>query len=301
MAKRGMDRTIYTLEKGLKEAGKIEAYKGDIEAYDKFIGEQRPDLKRADVEDVKRSAQGFVDWMREKGQSNYTIAHRLTGLASALGTTKDKLPCETIHRGQPQKGREGAKTVQNDLNKPVRELNSLVGIRRAEIGNLRGRDLLEKDGRLYVVVEHGKGGKYQEQLILKKDEEKVRSFFEGKGKDEYIFNKAQMEACEHANLHGLRREHAQECYKHYESLLKSPIEREKMKDLLEARFNSNRAKMGKFDRQKMDVPYVTRGDVRHELYEAGKQLTYDRLALMATSVLHLSHYREDVAVKNYMK
>ena len=295
------DKTERTLMEGLKKADRVTQYKADIESYKKFIKEQRPDLKRADLEKVKRSAQDFADWMREKGQSEYTIAHRLTGLATALGTTKDKLPCETIHRGQPQKGREGSKTVVNDLNRPVRELNACVGIRRAELGDLRGRDLLEKDGRLYVVVEKGKGGKRQEQLILEKDEEKVRSFFEGKGADEYIFSKAQMEACEHANLHELRREHAQDCYKYYEELLNTPYKREKMKDLLEARFNANPKKKGKFERWRMDTIYHCRGAVRQEMFEAGRPTDYDYLSIMAVSVLHLAHYRADVAVKNYMK
>ena len=51
----------------------------------------------------------------------------------------------------------------------------------------------------------------------------------------------------------------------------------------------------------MDKPYITRGKVKQELLDAGRPVVFDRLALMAVSVLHLAHYREDVTVKNYMK
>ena len=145
-------RVTATLREGLRSANRLEQYQADVKAYQKFADETYKntngaiDLRRASAEDIKQSSQQFMDYMKAKGQSAYTIAHRMTGLATALGTTKDKLPCEKIYRGQPQKGRDNARIVRNELNARVREFNSMVGIRRDEIGSLKGNNLKEKEG-----------------------------------------------------------------------------------------------------------------------------------------------------------
>jgi len=301
MAKK--DRTSYRLNYALKSQNKLDKYGNDVKTYDKFIKAQFDrsggsyDLRRATDEQIIDSTQDFVNWCRENNKSEASIAHYLTGLATALGTTKDKFPCETIHRGQPKKGRDNSRVVNNRLT----DANYNIGIRQAELVRLKGKDLLIENGKMYVYVVKGKGGKRQKQYILPWKEQAVASFFRTVGKDEYVFTKEEAKAAHNSNLHYCRRKNAQEAYYYYEKLLKNPIEREKMKDKLEKRFAENPKKAGRFDREKMDIPYVSRGAVKKELYEAGVQTEFDRLALMATSVLHLAHYREDVCVKNYMK
>ncbi|MEG2200131.1 MAG: hypothetical protein RRY25_07600, partial [Anaerovorax sp.] len=46
--------------------------------------------------------------------------------------------------------------------------------------------------------------------------------------------------------------------------------------------------------------YHLRGKNRELAVEAGFPVAYDRLALMAVSVFHLSHWRADVTVDNYI-
>ena len=49
-----------------------------------------------------------------------------------------------------------------------------------------------------------------------------------------------------------------------------------------------------------EQPYKLRGENRQKAIELGKKTEYNRLALMMVSVLHLSHWRLDVTVTNYL-
>ena len=48
-----------------------------------------------------------------------------------------------------------------------------------------------------------------------------------------------------------------------------------------------------------EKPYYLRSN-RETALRMGKPIAYNRLALMAVSVLHLSHWRTDVTVTNYI-
>lgn len=49
-----------------------------------------------------------------------------------------------------------------------------------------------------------------------------------------------------------------------------------------------------------EKPYELRGENRQKAIEQGKETEYNRLALMAVSVLHLSHWRLGVTATNYL-
>jgi hypothetical protein len=49
-----------------------------------------------------------------------------------------------------------------------------------------------------------------------------------------------------------------------------------------------------------DRPYKLRGDNLSKALASGSPTEYNRLALMCVSVLHLSHWRLDVTVTNYV-
>lgn len=46
--------------------------------------------------------------------------------------------------------------------------------------------------------------------------------------------------------------------------------------------------------------YVLRGDNRKKALREGKPIRYNRLAIMATSIFKLSHWRTNVTVQNYI-
>ena len=49
-----------------------------------------------------------------------------------------------------------------------------------------------------------------------------------------------------------------------------------------------------------EEPYRLRGENRQKAIEQDKETEYNRLALMMVSVFHLSHWRLDVTVTNYL-
>ena len=55
-----------------------------------------------------------------------------------------------------------------------------------------------------------------------------------------------------------------------------------------------------FDKKQIEGYYYVRGDLRKLALEKGYPIKYDRLAVMATSIFKLSHFRLNVAVENYL-
>lgn len=271
-------------------------YSTRIDVYSKWARENG--LKTANLDQIRASIPDYIEHRKKQGLSAATLHTDLACLCRATGASMSEF--ETIRRGQPTKGRsDSSRRVRTAENQRVLDFATKVGIRKMEYSHLKGSDFVMKDGRAYVVVRKGKGGKRQEQLILPEDVELVKTYFDGS--ENYVFSKAEIKSCTHANLHEIRRERAQMLYERWRVELQNPAKREEMMRLLEDRFNENPKKMGRFSRSKMDTPYKTRGEVRKELYEANRPLEYDRLALLGVSVLALAHYREDVCVKHYMK
>lgn len=286
-----------TLRESLRALNALnKTYSTRIEVYSKWAKENG--LKTANIAQIRASIPEYIEARRKQGLSDATLHTDLACLCKATGVSMGDF--DTIRRGQPTKGRsDDARRVRSPENRRVLDFAAKVGIRKMEYSHLKRSDFVMKDGRAYVIVRKGKGGKRQEQLILPEDVEFVKSYFDGS--ENYVFSKEEIKACTHANLHEIRRDRAQKLYERWRMELKDPAKREEMMRLLEDRFNENPKKMGRFSRSKMDTPYKTRGEVRKELYEANKPLEFDRLALLSVSVLALAHYREDVCVKHYMK
>ena len=288
-------RVKATLRQSLRDQSALNStYETRIDQYVKWARDNG--LKYATIAQVKESLSDYLSYRAERWGAS-TVHTDAAALCKACRVSMSDYP--TIYRGQPSKGRTGARNDRNDLNSRVVSFAERVGIRKDEYQALKGTDYTERGDDAFVVVRKGKGGKQQEQYIQPEDRDFVRSYFDGM--ENYVFSKAEMKACQHANLHGIRRELAQKNYDRYCRELRTPEARERMKDRLEAIFKKNPKKKDKFDRDLMDKPYITRGKVKQELLDAGRPVVFDRLALMAVSVLHLAHYREDVTVKNYMK
>ena len=197
--------------------------------------------------------------------------------------------------GIPTRGRSNIGR-RNEKNQPIVEFARMVGIRENEYRRLTGCDITEKNGKTYVIVQKGKGGKRQEQLIKDEYVEKVKKYFEGKDENDKIFTKSQMVAADHANLHALRRELAFEMYQHYKNM--NQDDRKEIIELLRERYEQNPQKKGKFDTEKLNRPIYLRS-YRDTYIKNGKTPKLDRFAVIAVSVLHLSHYREDVVLHHY--
>lgn len=224
---------------------------------------------------------------------------------------KPKRTAAKIRRSrQETANQQGKREAEKAENQRLIDFQRAVGIRRSELARLKGRDLIEDSGQLFVLVERGKGGKRQRQWILPADQEIVRQTFAGIAPDQSVFSGAEM--ANKIDLHALRAEHARDCYAYYAKLVKRPGAADRLRRAMLRRFDAEngqllaqdpatcRRKRDKFIADMGDAPYLLRGENREKAIAAGQPTEYNRLCLLAVSVYHLSHWRLDVTVTNYL-
>lgn len=283
-----------------KSRGLNSTYKQQVRQYGTWLSNNG--LERGNMDMIHEHVQEYLNTLQSDGKSTYTIH---TACASICAVFNDKMDKYTIPtRELAQKGREEAKsTYISPAGQHVVDFAKCVGIRESEYKDLTGKDIKTDDkGNTFVIVESGKGGRYQEQLIDADDADYVKSFFEGKEADERIFTHEEMQGAEHANLHGLRRDLAQQMYDKYCNYTLAQKEALKS-DLKDIFYSSGDKQIAKWDKlaPKLDTPYFCRGAVKEDMIKQGKLTRYDRLALIAVSVYHLAHWRVDVTVEHYMR
>lgn len=263
--------------------------------------------KRCSMEEARAAAQRWID-ERQQSCKGSTVKVDVAALGCLFGQKMTEYRYDTVS-AVSTKGRNSGCIPSVNAARAV-AFNKAVGIRCTEVADLRGRDLhTDAAGRLWVTVEKGKGGKRQEQLILPRHEEAVKAAFKGVKPDSYVFTKQERGAMKHANLHADRRAVAQEAYRYYQAM--NPARREELKQLVMSRYREtgNMRKWTGWDdkngkhhtgiAERLDRPYYVRGEVRAAFQAAGLATSYDRLSVIAVSVLQLSHWREDVTVQHY--
>lgn len=255
------------------------------------------------------AVQSYADYLIGKGYTASTIHSYLAGVCRATGISLSEIekPKRTTSENTRSRTAEGRNRRADQEERSGRfdrllDFQRAVGIRRNEIVRLTGSDFVyDESGQPCVYVRKGKGGKPQLQVIFPEDANLIRGYFQGKAPDERIFSESEMK--NHLDLHGIRHEHAKDCYTYYASL--SAAEREELIDRLKARyirFHKGPAKVEKWISQidKDGGRYRLRGATKAHAIEKGLPVVYDRLALLATSVFHLSHWRLDVTIGNYL-
>ena len=258
--------------------------------------------------DYRAAIQAWADHMRDEGKTASTIHTYCAAVCVATGISLDEIDkpirkCSRTIRGRSGTGKNPRSDVEMESGRydDLIAFQSVVGIRRDELKHLKKCDFeVDESGKFCVVVKKGKGGKRQLQRILPEDEELVRYFMNGS--DKPVFTTADM--ANHIDLHHLRAMHAQKCYEYYAGL--KGQERKQLIDELVKRFHSmHRDNMTAKTWLKKNLltdggVYRLRGSNKVLAEKYGLKTEYDRLALLATSVFHLSHWRLDVSVSNYM-
>lgn len=253
--------------------------------------------------------QTYLDHLKENGKSATTIHTYASALAKATNTRLEdyNIPRRTEELTRSRDIDKHMRVDQNEQNEKFARLVDFakaVGIRREEYANLRQDNLIERDNRLYVVVEQGKGGKYQEQAISRENEALVRSYFNG-NHDEHVFKPEELK--NKLDLHAIRAEHARECYQaKIEEYKQDPSARERDFKALQERFDLYSKDWRACDDMRilerdLESRYFTRGIVREQLTNEGRDTSFDRLATMVVSVENLAHYRCDVTVGHYFR
>lgn len=263
----------------------------------------------------------------EASPKDYSPATIHTFLAPVCAASR--IPMEEIHKPKRKadritRGRDrdasGHSLIQNIQGRRQEKepkyarliaLQRAVGIRRAELARLTGKDLIQHRGSWYIVVRRGKGGKRQEQYILPKDVTTVQYVFSGILPDQRVFSGEEMK--NKINLHGFRAEHAKDCYEYYNGLISHDSEiADTLRQTLLRRWEKAHERLRtenitawyrqrkRFVSDMDDRPYFLRGDNASKAFAMGLPIEYNRLAMMCVSVLHLSHWRLDVTVINYL-
>lgn len=277
----------------------------------------------SDITEPVAVVQAYCDRLVADGHYSAGSIHRkLAAPCRALSVNmgdidKPKRTQSTITRGRRVDGevkRGDREQLQPQYSRLV-QLQSVVGIRRNELAHLRGRDLQRDEcGYLCVHVQSGKGGKEQLQRILPADEGIVRQIFRTIQPDQRVFTPQEMR--NHINLHGLRAGQGQRAYSYYAARLQSdPDYAGQLVKELAARYRAasphgehpgaaGRWFSKMFGSCKLaDIAgsqYLLRGENKQRALTMGRPTTYNRLALLAVSVYHLSHWRLDVTVTNYL-
>ena len=292
------------MQTGISSSGKHtsdKSWKSYMDASIKFGQWCKQQYRCRHFEDCKIHIQDYSDWLVEQGKSPSTIHTYLAGVCRVFEVplTDVEKPKRIVSENTRSRG---AKNVDNrsDATRGVSprlyDFAAAVGIRRAEYVRLRGDDLVcDESGYLCVRVRRGKGGKFQLQHILPGDEMFVKSYFDGL--EGPVFTKAEL--TNKIDLHHLRAVQAQRAYKYYSELLRrNPEYRVQLEAEIKARwqlYNKRRWKQHEFE-----GVYKLRGSNRELAQRLGRPTEYDRLAVLAVSVYHLSHWRCDVTISNYL-
>lgn len=280
---------------------------------EKFTDYARDELKINNTRQIAgreiATVQAYSDHLQKRGYSPATIHTYLAAPCKALNIPMNEINKPIRYASAITKGRTNYKNEQGQreqtLDKYERFCNfqRITGIRREELTNLKKTDFKEENGCFYIVVVNGKGGKYQEQKIERPEDIAYIKQVINESKNDYIFSK---EECNNKiNLHKMRAENAYKMYEYY----KKRIETEKgyaeklKRELLERwdKFHDfDIHGREKFIKEMRNTPYITRASVREVAEANGKPVEYNRLAVMAVSVLQLSHWRANVTISNYL-
>lgn len=296
---------------GITDNHTITAYKRDCKnfaAYCRTNNVKTPEqLEKQKTEILQK----YEDSLENAGYKPATIHRYLSAPCKALNVNmkeveKPHRTADMIARGRDTDFNiQGQREIIQERFKRLISFQKVVGLRRAELAKLRGRDLrTDESGYLCVCVCNGKGGKDQMQRILPSDVALVKKIFSEVKSDQKVFTSKEMN--NKINLHGLRAEQARRAYSYYtEKLEREPNYKYVCRKELALRYKTmhtaDRVTNQRFLKDIMnDTPYVLRGKNREKAIAQEKPITYNRLAMMMVLVFHLSHWRLDVTSVNYL-
>jgi hypothetical protein len=247
-------------------------------------------------------------------KSPSTIHTYLCGVCMAYGEKMEKYQkplriSADFTRSRGEKKSDARKDRKPECSPRFYALGIRLGIRADELSRLRGNDFVKRGDYLYVLVKKGKGGKYQPQRVPPGQEDFVMSYFDGS--NDYIFTLE--ETKNKIDVQHLRHYMAWCAYLGYKRLLDTPEYKEKLMAEIKAAYARagkerewNAQVRGRSDAaakhcaKSIEQPYRLKKGNRTLAINAGFPVEYNRLALRAVSVFHLSHWRDDVTISNYL-
>lgn len=283
-----------------------------VNNYHKYIEYCRSHFKCANKEECSAYIQQYENYLEDKGYSPSTIHNLLAPVCIYHNVPMSAIDKPKRITSDYKRGRTGTakQSANNDMENPKYrrsvDFQRRVGIRRNELKKLTGDDfVLDESNYPCVRVKHGKGGKTQFQRLLPEDITFIKSYFKNKEKNETIFSAKEI-AGNNINYHYLRAMQAQRSYKYYCYRLKNEKGyREQLINEIQRRCslyrkNKRTGKTILIPEKELTGTYWLRGCNKQFALDNNLPVKYDRLAVMAVSVFHLSHFRADVTIASYL-
>ena len=252
-------------------------------------------------EECREYIQEYTDKLVSEGLSANTVHTYLAAVCRywSVPLSEIKKPQRVTANNSKSRGPKAVdirSDSQRDASPRLYDFAERVGLRRSEYKRLRGNDFIrDESGHMCVRVIRGKGGKFQLQVLLPEDEEYIGGFFDGT--TDYIFSKSEM--TNKIDLHALRSAQARRAYEYYLEHIQDESFRAKLIEELQARWETENSKKY-WNPVLTEGQYHLRGANRSFALSHGLPTSYNRLALLAVSIFHLSHWRTDVTVANYL-
>ena len=170
---------------------------------------------------AKDMIKAFSEALQEAGYSPASIHTKLAAVCHVCHVDmgdieKPKRKSNLIQRSRDdERNHQGQIELKNPKYKRLIDFQRCTGIRRAELAALEWNDLCrDESGQVCIRVKKGKGGKEQYQILLPWYKNYVVSVMRNVAPDrDTVFTKEEM--ANHLDLHGMRRDLAQEAYKYY--------------------------------------------------------------------------------------
>jgi len=272
------------------------------------------------IEECKSYAPAWINSMLDRSLSVSTVTMCASALVKLYQCSREELGISDIipeqHRSEIKRSRGAAVRDRNfnenlSHNKELADFCRCTGLRRAELGQIRGTDLIQENGTCYLAVTRNtKGGRHRISEIVGSDDEikRVVELCKAAG-DNKIFPKPNT----NADIHGFRAEYAKRVYEKY-ARKKRNYYHERLIVKNNIVITSYISKDGKADVEqfsflytgrvtKKGVPEMITGyrDVPSSFYcrRDLKGVYYDRQALFIASQ-NLGHNRETVIVEHYL-
>ncbi len=254
--------------------------------------------KRISIEESKNHIQEYIDHLQAQGKSPYTIATALAAICKATGAIAHDYKHPSRSVSNIKRGTLDRKNDRyNEVNHAgILEANRLLGMRRTALSRLTAKDIIER-GDAVVVLSKGKGGRNNEQIFIMPEEKAaVLALKEGKAPEERIFDRKDF--CNDADLHHMRQQRAVEVYNRIvDDMRQNPKRRDYYKQIVYDGFQ----RRGRTCKENLDNPFCVRGQNRQHQLSEGKDVTFDRCAVLAVSIMVLNHCRSDVTVEHYIQ
>lgn len=273
----------------------MKTYQQQVGYYGDWLVKQG--LKKISIEQSKDYIQEYIDHLKEDGKSPWTINTALAAICKATGATMHEFKHPTRTISQISRGNETR--MHDKLNQErashILEANRLLGMRRSELQRLRACDIVVSNDKV-IVHSVGKGGRDNQQIFTDpKEKEQVLALKYGKSNQDRIFSKSEFK--NDADLHHERQNRAITVYNRVIADINQHPER---RDFYKAEIKQAYLERGRVCHENLDNAYCVRGANRQRLLNEGRDVTYDRVALLYVSITVLNHTRSDVTAAHYI-